>query len=91
MKNIRFTEELSELEHIEWSFYLLDFTLWLDEYIVYRRENKKQRKYKTVEKYARVMGRDNTIKLENISLTEDIKAKVLNMFVENLTVKKWDR
>lgn len=82
---------ISELEYVEWKFYFYNNTLWLDKYIIFSRETKRQKKYRMKTRYERIMSRDSNITLEEVPLTEEIKQEALGLFTSQITVQKWDK
>lgn len=82
---------ISELEHVEWTFYFYNNVLWLDQYIVFSRETKRQKKYRMKTRYHRIFSRDSNIFLELVPLTDEIKQEALDLFTSQITVQKWGK
>lgn len=76
-----------ELSCEYWRFYFLENTLWLDIY-EYKDRLTKRHDFRTVRRYARLNRRDS-MREEEVPLTEEIKKKAFDLFVSKLSVKLW--
>ena len=69
-----------------WRFYLLDSTLYLDEYIITRKEG---RKTISVDTYSRLEHRRSNLEENEVPLTNEIKQEALDNFINSINVKTW--
>ena len=76
--------------HQEWTFVLIEETLYLD---LYRCDEvvPPKRKGRNIDFYNRLSQRDSNVHLEHVPLPEDVKEEALKLYVAKLSVKKWDR
>lgn len=70
----------------EYTFYLNDNVLWLDTYVVKKKEG---RKTISVEYYDRLREQNSNIKEKDVPLTDEIKKEAIENFINKLSVKKW--
>ena len=84
------TRHLDALTCEEWRFYFSDSDciLYLDHYIKATRPTTRH-KHKAVLYYARIDGRNNTVKEEDVPLPLDVQEEAKNYITSRLTVKRW--
>lgn len=65
-------------------------TLYLDEYTL-AVVSPSQRNPRVIDKYDRILTRDNTLKTERVPLPDDVMEDARKQFIKMITIKKWDR
>jgi len=89
MQRIIVEKRKDELTLETWEFYFLDGILYLDKYLLCKRESKSKRKYETLKKYDRLRERDSTIEESQVPLTDEIKNEAFNQFVSKIKILRW--
>lgn len=82
-------KQIDELTVEEFDFYVSGTDLYLDRYLLLKKENKKKRKYSVLKLYSRLMLRDSTIKEDQVPLTDEIKAEAIKQFTDSIKCLKW--
>jgi len=86
---IEIKKDETELSYKEYSFILLDETLWLDAYTEWSRDTQRK-KFVRGNRYYRLSERDSNLKLSEVELTEEIKQQALYKLMERIAVNKWN-
>jgi hypothetical protein len=89
--------QIDDLTKEEYGFYLdggygtlSEIKAYLDYYRLCKRESIKKRKYLTVKHYDRTMQRDSNMRENEIVITDEIKAAVVDKLVKSLVFMKWE-
>ena len=82
-------KQIDDLTFVRWRFTFINNTLYLDGYFLLQKESKRHKKFKVIEKYNRLMVRDNTLKESEVPFTDELKAEAINQFVSKIKVIKW--
>lgn len=82
---MEFDDIQGELMTHRWIFWVKDATITVDVFIILGRESKRH-KLKMVGRYNRIMHRDSSIKEAEVPLTNYIKDKAKELFINQLTV-----
>jgi hypothetical protein len=82
-------KQIDELTVEEFDFYASGTNLYLDRYLLLKKESKKKKKYSVLKLYSRLNARDSTIKEDQVPLTDEIKAEVIKQFTESIKCLKW--
>jgi hypothetical protein len=83
-------KQIDELTKETFRFWIKDNLIILDSYYFFRRENTRKRNYNVLKKYERLNGRDNNITLQEVPLTEELKAEVLEEYTKTLKIMTWE-
>ena len=84
---IEIVKNISPLERAVFRFVFLESTLILDYYGLKLRKSRRH-KYKEVLAYHRLNKRSTTLKVDDIVLSEGIKADALKVFIDKIKVEK---
>ena len=86
---IQIEKKIDELTFERWTFTWIDKHIYLDGYVVLKKESKAHKKYNVLKRYNRLMGRDNTMLESDVPFTTEIKAEAYDQFVSKIKVLKW--
>jgi hypothetical protein len=86
---VEIENKIDELTIERYGFIFLDKQIYLDSYLILKKETTRSRKYNVTDIYKRIDGRRNTLKEEDINISEELKQYVLNEFTKNIKVLKW--
>lgn len=91
MSNFKLEEVISDLEKIEYHFYVSDLTIFLDNKNVLRRETKRH-SFKLIreESYSRLDGRNFGVK-EEPEVDIDIQLLAIATLRKKINFKRWKR
>lgn len=83
--------EIDELTKETWSFIFIDSysALVLNTHSLSKRASTRHRKYKDLENFNRIMGRENTLTEEEVPFPEDVEAEALEKFFDTIRCIKW--
>lgn len=79
---------ISEFENHEYHFYIQDYSIFLDKFIILKRETTRH-KFKVKAFYTRINNRDSTIEERDVILRDELKKGVLDNYISKLRVKYW--
>ena len=82
-------KQIDELTVEEFDFYASGTNLYLDRYLLLKKESKKKKKYSVLKLYSRLNARDSTIKEDQVPFTDEIKAEAIKQFTESIKCLKW--
>jgi hypothetical protein len=82
-------KQIDDLTFERWRFAFIYGTIFLDGYCLLQKESKRQRNFKVLKQYNRIMERSNTIVESEVPFTDELKAEALNQFVSTIKVLKW--
>jgi hypothetical protein len=81
--------KIDELTIEEWIFSFINGNIILNSYQLKQRQDKAQRKYRTIKNFNRFFGRDSNIEELNVPFPDDVKKEALEQFVSDIKVLKW--
>jgi hypothetical protein len=91
---VSFKNKIDETHYEEWGFILIDLNIYLDTYVLFKKEDGSKRKYFPVKKYERIVSgvkRSFVGKIDEneVPLSDEIKEEALNALFCNVKVLKW--
>jgi len=86
---IQIEKKIDELTFERWTFTWINKHIYLDDYVVLKKESKAHKKYNVLKTYSRLMERTNNILEKDVPLTKEIKAEAYDQFVSKIKVLKW--
>ena len=90
MATIRFEHRIDELTIEKWEFYQTDNNIYLDGYLLLKRDTTRKRYYeRVVKRYDRLMERDSTIKESEVPFNDEIRAEAIKQFTDTIRCVKW--
>jgi hypothetical protein len=89
MAQIYVEKVIDDLTTEQFHFYQTENKLYLDKYYLMKRENTKQRSYKVIKRYDRLMERDSTLTEAQVPFTDEIKALAIKQYVDSIKCLKW--
>lgn len=87
IESIRFEIDIDELTKEYWSFFYVRDSYVLDNYVLDKKKTKRH-KFRTEKAYCRIRTRNNTITVEDVPLTAEIKQKLKEEMLKKFRVEK---
>lgn len=91
MAKIIVEKQIDELTVETFEFYQTENKLYLDKYLLMKRENTKMRKYRLKENYNRLNRRDSTLEESEVPFTDEIKAEAIKQFADSIICLNWSQ
>lgn len=82
-------KQIDELTKETFRFWIKDNLIILDSYALLHRETTRKRNYNFIKRYERLGGRDSKTTLQEVPLTEELKAEALQEYIKTLRVIIW--
>jgi hypothetical protein len=89
MATVIIEKQIDELTVERFEFYHTENKLYLDKYLLKKRENTRMRNYRLKLKYDRLNVRDSSLEESEVPFTEEIKAEAIKQFVDSIKCLKW--